>query len=136
MPRDSSINRAAQSDRMVLLSSSVSGLCLRLIWPRIFGRDQPVDDTNEAVSRGGNIRVMGGDDEGRSGRRAQVADHLQDIFAVFLVEVASWLVHDDDGWLRRKRPCDCNTLLLAARELCRSVAQAMAQPHIRSNSWA
>ena len=96
---------------------------------RRIGCDQSIHDVDRAIGGCGDVGIVGGDDEGRPGGSAQVANHLQHVLAILLVKVACRLVHDDDGWLGRQRPRHGDTLLLAARKLCRTITQTVTQPY-------
>src|SRR5690606_35584428 len=86
-----------------------------------------VRQQEDVVGTGGGPRIVGDHDDGLAvvvDRGPQQSQHLATAGGV---EVAGGLVRDDDVRVRDERAGDGDTLLLAARELVRTVVQAVGQ---------
>src|SRR5579885_564869 len=83
---------------------------------------------------------MGSDDEGLARLRAQIGDELEDILAVFRVQVARRLIGNHKGRVGRQRAGNGDALLLAAGKLVGPVAEPVRQAHqfkqfLRPRRW-
>ena len=89
--------------------------------------DVAVGEEEDPVGDRGRARVVR-DHHGRlAGVLHGLAQELEDLAAGLGVEVAGRLVREDDGRLRDQRAGDRDALLLAARELGRTVAAAILE---------
>ncbi len=75
-----------------------------------------------------HIWLMGGNHKGGTGGLAQVPNHLQNVVAILLVQIAGRLIHNHNGRIGGQSPSYRHPLLLATAELVRLIAQTMAQP--------
>src|SRR5438309_2168474 len=91
--------------------------------------DPAIDDADRAVRVRGDDRVVSGDDKGLAGLLAQLRNQLEHIFAVAGIEVAGWLVGDDQGGIGSQRPCAGYALLLATGELIGTVIESVRESY-------
>src|SRR5262245_14602473 len=82
----------------------------------------------------GSVQAMTDDDD-RAAAARPIAQRRQDRRAVGVVEIAGWLVREQEGWIVQHRAAKGHALLLAARHLGRMViaalgdAEALEQGH-------
>src|SRR5215470_14580454 len=70
----------------------------------------------DGVGALGGVRTMTDDDDGAAGMGA-IAQRRQDRPAVGVIEIAGWLVREQEGWIVQHRPAERHPLLLAAGHL-------------------
>ena len=85
---------------------------------------------DHAVRQGGQLGVVGDEDEGRPVVGAHRQQQLQDTLAGVPVEVTGGLVREQEGGLGREGPGQCDSLLLTARELRWVVTLALGESHL------
>src|SRR5437867_741966 len=78
----------------------------------------------DGVGAEGGVRTMADDDDGATGARP-VAQRFQDHAAVDVIEIAGWLVGEQEGRVVEYGPAEGDALLLAPRELGRVMVAAL-----------
>ena len=86
-----------------------------------------VGEEHDPVGVGGGHRIVGDHHDGLSHLADRLAHERQDLGARTGVEVAGRLVGEDDLRPAGQRPGHCHTLLLAAGQLRRSMAEPVAE---------
>ena len=85
---------------------------------------------NQAIGHGRERGVVRDDDDRNALLAAGILQQLQDLLAGFIVERARGLVAQKQLGVLCQCAGDGHALLLAARKLCRKVAQALAQANL------
>src|SRR5215472_5226091 len=88
-------------------------------WPNHCSHDAPqlpVLEGDDAVEPAGEIEIVGRDQGREAGAADQVDECLQHAFASSVIEIAGWLVAEQDLGVVGERAGDRHALLLAARE--------------------
>ena len=93
--------------------------------------DLPVEHVDDPAREVGVGRRVGHHDDGRA-FLVELAEHAHDFFAVRRVEVAGRLVGEDQLGLPDKRAGDGDALLLAARQLGRTMLGSVRDPTLSS----
>ena len=102
-----------------------------LLCCRCFGvGHESVDQVDGAVGEGGELLVVGDDDEGLAHLVAQAEEELVQLLLVVRVERARRFVGQDDVGLVHQCACHGHALLLAARELGGTVVGAVSQAEV------
>src|SRR5262245_4594547 len=99
---------------------------------RSFHRSRPLQPAGpqrkDGVGTLGGVRAMTHHDDGAAGLRA-ITQRRQDRRAIGVIEIAGWLVREQEGWIVEHRATERHALLLAARHLRRMVIAALEQGH-------
>src|SRR5262245_58606574 len=85
----------------------------------------PVDQSVAAVGLPGELVVVRGDDECDAQRRLELDEQIPDHLAGLGIQVAGWLIGQDESRMADQRARDRDALLLAARQLPRPMAHAV-----------
>ena len=93
-----------------------------------FGDDPAVGELDHAAASRGQLGIMGDDEQSRAALGEAREQQIHDLRARRGIEIAGWLVGEDDARARCQRAGDRDALLLATRQLGRIMAEAMAQP--------
>jgi hypothetical protein len=83
---------------------------------------------HDAVGDVEHFEVVRGGDNRHAALFVEPFEQFDDLLACFEVEVACWLVGEDDGGVVGEGARDGDALLLSARQFGRLVVQASAQP--------
>ena len=100
----------------------------RIFVGREVAQDLAVTQTDDALGVAGDLFLVRDDDDRLPGG-VQFLEERDDLVGRGRVEVARWLVGEQDAGLVDERPCDRDALALPARELVGPVVQALAQAH-------
>jgi hypothetical protein len=76
---------------------------------------------------GRQIGTMSDDDQNRVCLPMNVEQHARDDFSGLLIEISRWLVTEQQSRLHDQCAREGDTLLLAARELCRMMINPLAE---------
>ena len=93
----------------------------------LFAFNESVPHANDALAMAGNIFLVGHDENGDSPVIIERLKRLQDFFGGGGIEVAGWLVGQEEGRLVDQGPGDGHTLLLAAGHLLRVMVHAVSE---------
>src|SRR5262245_7154307 len=91
--------------------------------------DRAVAEHDTATRIAGDLGLVGDDDDGDP-LPVEVAKEAHDIGGSLAIEGAGRLIRQQQLWIVDERARDRDALLLAARELLRMVAQAIAETHL------
>src|SRR5690348_4418595 len=124
-PRDDERTTKWPSNSYGRLQPSACCECLAAI----IGRHQSVAKNDDPTSVRGDIGLVRHHDD-RLPVRGEILEHLHDFFGRLRVEVAGWLVCQQNRWTIYERPCDRYSLALTAGELVRLVVHTVLELHL------
>src|SRR5262245_40799905 len=127
--------------RHIVKAIAISGFRVPTRWHRIRRQstkpapllrlhDDAVLECYAAVHAGGDVHVVGGADHRQARGAHQLRERAEHPLRGARVEVAGWLVSQEDARRIGDGPRDRDPLLLAARQLRRAVRQTILQPQI------
>ncbi len=99
-----------------------------------FANNSPVVYDDGPFAARGEISIVRDQHEGGAHAPVQPKNQLYDLLARLAVEISGGFVGEQDLRLRRKRPCQRHSLLLAARKLAWYVVMAAREPNARKGA--
>src|SRR5689334_25085973 len=94
---------------------------------QLIADDAAVGETDDARSVLGDLRFVGDEYDCNASLRVEPLEDLHDLDARAAVEIAGWLIGEQDRRIVEQRARDGDALLLAAGELIRMVASAIGE---------
>lgn len=95
---------------------------------RTVGDDAAVFQLEKAVAAGGELGIVGGDDEGLAELAMERKQEFHQLFGVGGIELAGGFVREEKGGFRDQGPGDGDPLALASGKLFGKVVAAVAEP--------
>src|SRR5262245_36979699 len=91
------------------------------------GDDLAVAQADDALRVAGQREVVCDENDRRLRLAVERLEQGNDARAGFAVEVAGWLIGEEDARSVRERACDCDALLLTAGQLSRKMVEAVTE---------
>ena len=89
--------------------------------------DTTVPQPQASISHRGQLGIVGHEHDGGAASRVNLAQKLHDVPAVGGIEIAGWLVRENDRGIVGERAGKCDALLLTTRQLRRIVMRPACQ---------
>ena len=89
--------------------------------------DDSVTDMNDSIGVYGGLRVMRHHHDGTASFMQRM-EQIHNLIPRVGIEVACWLIGQDEHWIVDESPGDCHTLLLAAGKFLGQMIDALSQP--------
>ena len=120
----------AEWDGFAVSRDAVAGnVRRRLLFALAFvGYNLAVAHRHHAICISGDIGLVSDHDDGDAALAVQQSQRVHDVMGVACIEIAGRLVGKEHGRIVDEGAGDGDALLLAARELARRIALAIAQP--------
>ena len=83
----------------------------------VTGHDAAVREHDPRIRVGGEVRIVGDEHDRRAPPAVDIDQEIDDVAAVLTIEIAGWLVGEDNRRVVGERTGDCHALLLTTREL-------------------
>ena len=80
-----------------------------------------------ALRQGCDLGVVRHQEQGHSQFPIKTLHEIENLFRSVRIQVAGWLIADNDGGIRHNGPGDTNPLLLSSRQLSRLMIGSVAQ---------